>query len=391
MANVINTGVEEKSSPVEDLLKLLKGRVVEKVLEVTRENAVTGKEEKVLLCRANNGRFFVTKVGHPKEAAVFSDICKLLPDEPSIVRLFGTTQRRVGYDDWSDTDICVSVLHMEYANGGDMFKFLEGYTNRGEPVDRKVVSSFMVQLSGGLVKIHEKNIVVRDIKPANILLHNPDQLDHDQPSKVTADTRVKYTDFDHSAILPKGVGALFHMNRKGTPGFYTPRVARLRRENRCTRLVKHYDPYSADVWCLGMTFFWLMTSFPAFLYGKKWEECWNRCVERNDFTELLDTYNLSSRFEPGWLELVTRMLHKDSKERPTAKEVFEAVLALNPEPLEKKDPEEVKIVEAAVTPDKLKKAAVGATVGAAAAKAVVETEAAKAVMETEAAKAVVEI
>lgn len=62
---------------------------------------------------------------------------------------------------------------MEYCNGGDLQTMLKKY---GKPLPEDRVWKLFIQISLGLYSLHSKKILHRDIKTANIFLHNKDQV-----------------------------------------------------------------------------------------------------------------------------------------------------------------------------------------------------------------------
>ena len=61
---------------------------------------------------------------------------------------------------------------MEYCNGGELEKALEKYQLKyGKPFPEEVVQYLMRQIIDAFNYIHGKNVMHRDIKLENILLH----------------------------------------------------------------------------------------------------------------------------------------------------------------------------------------------------------------------------
>ena len=104
----------------------------------------------------------------------------------------------------------------------------------------------LIQCLIALKHIHSKNIIHRDIKSANILLHFESQ----KPSKVLndnpdlSDATFKITDFNISTFTSTG----YHYSPTGTPFFASPEM-----------LLKKLYTFNNDIWSLGVTFYHLIT------------------------------------------------------------------------------------------------------------------------------------
>ncbi len=59
---------------------------------------------------------------------------------------------------------------MEYAEKGDLEKYLENKKIEGKPLNEEQVIEWFIQLLLGLKYIHDKKIVHRDLKPDNIFI-----------------------------------------------------------------------------------------------------------------------------------------------------------------------------------------------------------------------------
>ena len=59
---------------------------------------------------------------------------------------------------------------MEYCNGGDLLAKINTYKKRGSFMPEKEVWLYFVQIVRGLQALHDKKIVHRDIKCANLFL-----------------------------------------------------------------------------------------------------------------------------------------------------------------------------------------------------------------------------
>ena len=132
-------------------------------------------------------------------------------------------------------DICqenqVLFVFMTYCPLGDLNKYFRSKELKlGEKID------IMEQVANGIVYLHNKNIIHRDMKPDNILVF--------YDSKVTA----KLSDFDFSKVLDPDVETSVMTSNVGTFGFKAPEFFQRTKEKQI------YYHRNVDVFAAGLTF-----------------------------------------------------------------------------------------------------------------------------------------
>ncbi len=111
--------------------------------------------------------------------------------------------REVFYDD--NDRICFIT---EYANGGDLFKFLEHrFKIEHQPLTISEITRYFTMICLGINYLNTKGIIHRDIKPQNIMLHH----------LTGGRTLLKVTDFDLSRTISSNTEA---HTLKGTMSTY---------------------------------------------------------------------------------------------------------------------------------------------------------------------------
>ncbi|KAI9139347.1 kinase-like domain-containing protein [Paraphysoderma sedebokerense] len=167
-------------------------------------------------------------------------------------------------------------LVMELCENGELYTYLQ---NREKPLNEAEARFVLIQVIKGLMYLHSRGIIHRDLKLSNLLL--------------TRDYDVKIADFGLATKVQGPTGEQKTMC--GTPNYISPEIV-------------SRQPYSfaADVWSLGCLMVTLLTGKPPF----ESEQVLNTLnkVSRADYT-LPDTVSFDAR------NLIQRLLQLDPKKR----------------------------------------------------------------------------
>lgn len=196
----------------------------------------------------------------------------ILLNHPNIIRL---------YDAFNDE--FAQYLVMEYCTNGTML-------DKGKLSNTKFIY-YAKQILEAISFCHSNNIAHRDLKPENIFL---DQYDH-----------VKLADF--------GMAKQFEYDSKSTEKcgslmFSAPEMF----------LYQEICPFKADIWALGITFFYMATGKYPF-----------RNNSREELQQLIITGEIDFRhyeIHPKIKALIKRMTTKDQHNRPTVDKLLEMPL-----------------------------------------------------------------
>jgi serine/threonine protein kinase len=188
-----------------------------------------------------------------------------------------------------------SDLVMEAANAGDLMTYIERSSTIG--VDKAEVRVLFKQLTQGLAKIHASEVVIRDIKPENILLF-----------RQTDGLHAKYADFGLSSLTSQG-----SRSACGSP-YYMPTEA---------FTLKPYKLKPSDVLALGLTLFQALSPTQSELRTEKqstdhsqWPLGWYMSapdLKQKNFMELEQQHPIAA-------ELLRGMLEADVDKRLTAEQ-----------------------------------------------------------------------
>ncbi|TNJ29362.1 Kinase, NEK [Giardia muris] len=179
-----------------------------------------------------------------------------------------------------DPDNGTAYLVMDWCSG-TLLDEVRGRGERGVPFRDDEVWRCLREMASGLAYLHERGLVHRDLKPGNVLL--------------SSDGRCVLGDFGLARATENSSRT---KTTAGTPLYMAPEIHREER----------YDK-SVDVWALGVI---------------GYEMCTHALPFRNIVAIIEETPAPSLEGRPSDLAaLISRMLSKDPKDRPTAREVLE--------------------------------------------------------------------
>ncbi|PIN26699.1 MEKK [Handroanthus impetiginosus] len=175
-------------------------------------------------------------------------------------------------------------VYLEYVSGGSIHKLLQEYGPFGEPV----IQNYTRQILSGLVYLHERNTVHRDIKGANIL--------------VDPNGEIKLADFGMAKHIASCSSVL---SFKGSPYWMAPEV------------VMNTSGYSlpVDIWSLGCTVLEMATSKPP------WSQ-YEGVAAIFKIGNSKDTPEIPDHLSSDAKSFIRLCLRREPSTRPTASELM---------------------------------------------------------------------
>ena len=150
----------------------------------------------------------------------------------------------IGYKEafWDDTGSSLNIV-MEYADDGDLHSKIEKMKKAGGFFKEPIIWSYAIQMIEGLKALHDKKIMHRDLKSANIFLFKKNNI-------------CKIGDMNVSKAIKDKV----LLTQTGTPYYASPEVWR----------DESYS-YKSDLWSIGCVIYELCEQHPPFM-GKNLDE-----------------------------------------------------------------------------------------------------------------------
>ena len=196
-------------------------------------------------------------------------------------------------------------LVMDYINGGSLSDFLNEYKlKNGCAFPQHIIQYFLRQIVQGLIYIHSKKIIHRDLKLDNILLNFPSNIPKE--SRDYSQSQIRIIDFGLSAQTDLAKSVV------GTPISMDPVILNKYKKAGGKEKFKYYDK-KADIWSLGVITYEMLTGQNLFK-ATNLAELLNK-VEKGDYS--LEVKDLSDEI----ISFLNCMLQFDPEKRLSAVEL----------------------------------------------------------------------
>ncbi len=182
----------------------------------------------------------------------------------------------------SDSSLC---LVMEFADKGDLYQKITEFKKIGCLFEEIDIWRIFIQMTRGLKALHDKKILHRDLKSANIFLES--------------DGSAKIGDLNVSKVAKKGLG----YTQTGTPYYASPEVWK----------DSPYD-YKSDIWSLGCVTYEMCMLHPPFR-AKNMEGLYNKVI-KGEYGKISDKYS------NDLMEVIKMLLKVNSSDRPSCGQIL---------------------------------------------------------------------
>jgi len=187
---------------------------------------------------------------------------------------------------------------MDYCEGGDLSQYVAQRKRQRTPVSEQQVVRWLTQMSLGLKHMHDKNILHRDIKTANIFLTK-----REGKGEAGSLGCVKIGDFGIAKVLDSATALA--RTQVGTPYYLSPEICQ-----------KHSYAQPSDVWALGCVVYELCALRVPF--------------EANDLPQLMNKIVCgpiaripTPQYSRELSDIVSELLARQAHQRPTAEKVLQ--------------------------------------------------------------------
>ena len=192
----------------------------------------------------------------------------------------------IGYKDaFFDQKSKTLNIVMEFADDGDISSKIKYNLKNKKQFEENIIWQYLIQILEGLHYLHEKKIIHRDLKSANIFLMK--------------DNTVKIGDLNVSKINKLGMAH----TQTGTPYYASPEIW----------LDQPYD-YKSDIWSLGCILYELCQLKPPF-HGTSLKNL-GMNIQRGMYKPIPDNYSNELK------SIIGMMLQKNPNQRPTTGQIL---------------------------------------------------------------------
>ena len=204
----------------------------------------------------------------------------------------------IGYKEafWDEKGSSLNIV-MEYADDGDLESKIQKMRKEGGMFNESLIWSYSIQMIEGLKALHDKKIMHRDIKSANIFL-------------VKDKHQCKIGDMNVSKVIKEKV----LRTQTGTPYYASPEVWK-------------DEPYSykSDLWSIGCVIYELCALRPPF-NGKDLDELYSNVCKGN-------LERISHIYSDDLWKMILMLLQVDVKKRVDCNEFLDSKLIMKKIPL----------------------------------------------------------
>ena len=222
-------------------------------------------------------------------------------DDPHIIKF-----KKIKYPDSEYSNYILII--MEYCNGYSLSECLRDYKERyGKPFSEEIVQYLSRQIVQGLIRIHKENIIHRDLKLDNIMVHFDNEIDKINLNMMKG--TIKIIDFGISKILSSSDG--YATSLVGTPYYTEPEILEnMKKENKDKNF--HYSK-EADIWSLGCVCYEMIDGKKVFTENKN--ELYDKIKDGK--------YKIRKTVSKEFISFLCSMLKYDGKQRITAEQLLD--------------------------------------------------------------------
>ena len=270
-----------------------------------------------LLGKGSFGEVYLTQKGNNPQILATKSLDKKQTDRPSVKKYFDneiSIMKELNHPNIVKFyDMLQSLSHyyviMEYCNGGSLSSCLRKYKQLyNNPFTQQIVQFLMKQILDGLIYIHSRKIIHRDIKLDNILVTFSNDIDKKNLNMLAS--QVKIIDFGLATRLgPENLT----FTALGSPINMDPIILKKYNKAGGYEKLQGYNE-KADIWSLGTICYEMLTG-EAIFKVKNIKELMNK-VEKGNYA-----IPINNNFSKEAVSFLNSMLQYDADDRLSANEL----------------------------------------------------------------------
>jgi NIMA (never in mitosis gene a)-related kinase len=197
-------------------------------------------------------------------------------------------------DAFFDNDINSLCIVMEYADDGDLANKIENNLKNKTFFDEEMIWEYFYQMVKGVKYLHDRKIMHRDLKSANIFMFKGGEL--------------KIGDMNVSKVYKLGL----NNTQTGTPYYTAPEIWK----------DLPYD-YKCDIWSLGCVLYEMCTNYPPFR-GESMQQLFSR-IMKGYYDPIPSFYSKELNY------MINSLLKLNAMDRPYIEQVMHNIRRLKAE------------------------------------------------------------
>ena len=244
-----------------------------------------------------------SKLLNPQDEFCFNNevyILKNLQPHPNLIKFHLMYERISNY-----------YIIEEYCNGGNLEQNLIKYIKKHNKPFTEEISKYIIKnILYGLSNLNSQNIIHRDLKVENILLHFDNE--EDLINQNLLNSKIKIIDFGFAKILKENK---FTDSIIGTPLFMDPTI--LKSMNEKKENDKNIYDKKVDIWSLGIISYYILLGNLPF-QGKNINELFHSIEEK----KFILPKNQDIYLSKNCIEFIDKLLNININLRPSADEIL---------------------------------------------------------------------
>lgn len=222
---------------------------------------------------------------------------------PNLIQFKGLIEHKENY-----------YLLTEYCNGTNLNIAIKLHQKKyNAPIKEKIAHYFILNILKGIIYLNKKNIIHRDIKSENILLHYDN--DKDLITHNYLHAKIKIADFSFARYLQKNELA---SSMVGTPVYMDPSIIKNFLISKGRKTNGFYNQ-KVDVWSLGILTYVLLIGVLPFS-GSNIKDLLNN-IQKRDFI-IPKEENRNLQLSKAAINFIDKTLNFDHKTRPSPIELL---------------------------------------------------------------------